>query len=235
MKNVVLYARVSTSDKHQDPEVQLQPMRDYCKRMEGYVIAMEYVDVGESGAKRSRPQLDALMRDAELKSFDAVLVWKFDRFSRSLQHLVDSLDFFREKGIDFISYTERVDTTTAAGRAFFNMVGTFAQFERDLISERVRAGIAKRVLEKKLIGRATLLSSLERQRLEDAVAGAYSQGLTLRAIAGRVEYVTARRKVRKASLGFVHKTIQKLLREGRVQKRVFTTEFPSERKEVGKL
>jgi DNA invertase Pin-like site-specific DNA recombinase len=199
-----------------------------------YEIVKEYVDIGESGAKQSRPQLNVLMSDAKLKLFDGVLVWKFDRFSRSLQQLVDSLNFFKEKGINFFSYTEQVDTTTATGRAFFNMVGTFAQFERELITERVREGVAKRRREGKLMGRGTLITQNERQRLENAVTDGYAQGLTLRVIADGLVYNTTRRKVRHASLGFVHKTIQKLLKEGKLHKRGFTGELPSERKEVVK-
>jgi DNA invertase Pin-like site-specific DNA recombinase len=93
------------------------------------------------------------MADARKKRFDVVLVWKFDRFARSLKHLIDSLEDFGALGIDFVSYTEGVDTTTPSGRLLFHMVGAVAQFERDLIAERVRAGIAHAKAIGKRIGR----------------------------------------------------------------------------------
>jgi DNA invertase Pin-like site-specific DNA recombinase len=137
-KTVALYARVSTLD--QNCEVQLQDLRRFAsQRFSPY---QEYIDVGVSGAQRHRPQLDILMKDARKRRFDVVLVWKFDRFARSLKHLIESLDEFSAMGIDFVSYTEGVDTTTPAGQLLFHIVGAVAQFERDLIAERVRAGMA---------------------------------------------------------------------------------------------
>src|SRR5207237_1758145 len=113
----------------------------------------EYVDIGVSGAQRRRPQLDTLIQDARKRRFDVVLVWKFDRFARSVKHLVDSLEEFRALGIDFISYTEGVDTTTPTGQLLFHIVGAVAQFERDLIAKRVRAGIAHARAMGRRIGR----------------------------------------------------------------------------------
>ncbi len=137
-KVAALYARVSTLD--QNCEVQLEDLRRHAgKRFASYC---EYTDAGVSGTQRHRPQLDALMRDARRRLFDVVLVWKFDRFARSLKHLIESLDEFSALGIDFISYTEGVDTTTPSGQLLFHIVGAVAQFERDLIAERVRAGMA---------------------------------------------------------------------------------------------
>jgi DNA invertase Pin-like site-specific DNA recombinase len=107
-KTVALYARVSTLD--QNCEVQLQDLRHFAvQRFSPY---QEYIDVGVSGAQRHRPQLDILIKDARKRRFDVVLVWKFDRFARSLKHLIESLDEFNALGIDFVSYTEGVDTTT---------------------------------------------------------------------------------------------------------------------------
>ncbi len=144
-----LYARVSTLD--QDCEVQLEDLRRYAsKRFARY---QEYTDAGVSGTQRHRPQLDTLMRDARRRLFDVVLVWKFDRFARSLKHLIESLDEFSALGIDFISLTEGVDTTTPAGQLLFHIVGAVAQFERDLIAERVRAGMAHARSMGKRIGR----------------------------------------------------------------------------------
>ena len=117
-KAAALYARVSTLD--QDCEVQLQDLRRFAsQRFSAY---REYVDAGVSGTQRRRPQLDALMRDARRHLFDVVLVWKFDRFARSLKHLIESLDDFSSLGIDFVSYTEGVDTTTPSGQLLFHIV-----------------------------------------------------------------------------------------------------------------
>jgi DNA invertase Pin-like site-specific DNA recombinase len=137
-QTVALYARVSTTD--QNCEMQLDDLRRFAGQRLGR--AYEYVDVGVSGTQRRRPQLDALLKDAHKRLFDVVLVWKFDRFARSVKHLVDSLEEFRALGIDFISYTEGIDTTTPSGELLFHIMGAVAQFERDLIAERVRAGIA---------------------------------------------------------------------------------------------
>jgi DNA invertase Pin-like site-specific DNA recombinase len=149
MKTVALYARVSTSD--QSCDAQLADLRRYAKQR--FEVIREYIDTGVSGAQRHRPSLDALMADARKKHFEVVLVWKFDRFARSLKHLIDSLEDFAALGIDFVSYTEGVDTTTPSGRLLFHMVGAVAQFERDLIVERVRAGIAHAKAIGKRIGR----------------------------------------------------------------------------------
>jgi DNA invertase Pin-like site-specific DNA recombinase len=151
-KRVAIYARVSTHD--QNCEVQLEDLRRYADQR--FVLYREYIDVGVSGAQRRRPQLDALMEDARKRLFDVVLVWKFDRFARSLKHLIDSLEEFRALGIDFISYTEGIDTTTPIGQLLFHIVGAMAQFERNLITDRVRAGIVQARRQGKHIGRPPL-------------------------------------------------------------------------------
>ena len=104
---IALYARVSTSDKGQDPEVQLRELREYCNRR-GLQISAEYVDTGVSGAKDSRPQLNRLMADASKRKFGAVVVWKFDRFARSVSHLLRALEQFRSLGIEFVSIAKRL-------------------------------------------------------------------------------------------------------------------------------
>src|SRR5713226_4641020 len=172
-KTAALYARVSTVD--QNCEVQLQDLRRFAGQR--FAQYREYIDVGVSGAQRHRPQLDALKRDARKRLFDVVLVWKFDRFARSLKHLIESLDKFSSLGIDFISYTEGVDTTTPTGRLLFHIVGAVAQFERDLIAERVRAGMAHAKAMGKRIGRPRAKVDLE------AVRNLRTQGKSLRAIA----------------------------------------------------
>jgi len=156
-KTVALYARVSTVD--QSCDMQLEDLRRYAAR---FAKSCEYVEVGVSGAQRRRPQLDVLMKDAHKRLFDVVLVWKFDRFARSVKHLVDSLEEFRALGIDFISYTEGIDTTTPSGELLFHIMGAVAQFERDLIAERVRAGIAHARAMGKRIGRPPACIDSER-------------------------------------------------------------------------
>jgi DNA invertase Pin-like site-specific DNA recombinase len=158
-----LYARVSTSDKGQDPEMQLRELREYCERR-GWTVFAEYVDVGVSGAKDSRPQLNKLMADAKQRRFDAILVWKLDRFGRSLKHLVSALGEFEALGVAFASLRDSFDLTTPAGRLMFNMVASFAEFERDLIRERVKAGIANRRSKGFRVGRKPVLVDSARLR-----------------------------------------------------------------------
>jgi len=138
MKRAVIYARVSTL--RQDESLQLEDLRQLAKRHE-WDIVTEYVDRGVSGSKESREELDKMMKDATRKKFDVVMVWKFDRFARSMKHLVTALEQFRVLGIDFVSHQEAVDTATPMGTAMFGMIAVMAQFERELIRERVRAGL----------------------------------------------------------------------------------------------
>jgi DNA invertase Pin-like site-specific DNA recombinase len=151
-KRVALYARVSTNDKGQDPEVQLRELREYA-RQQGWTIGQEYVDRGISGAKEKRPELDCLMADAKLGKFDVVAVWKFDRFARSVIHLHKALEAFKRLGISFVSKTESVDTTTPMGKMIFTVVGAMAEMERELIGERVKAGMKNAKAKGIAIGR----------------------------------------------------------------------------------
>ena len=187
-KVAALYARVSTLD--QNCEVQLEDLRRYAgKRFASYC---EYTDAGVSGTQRHRPQLDALMRDARRRLFDVVLVWKFDRFARSLKHLIESLDEFSGLEIDFISLTEGIDTTTPAGQLLFHIVGAVAQFDRDLIAERVRAGMAHARAMGKRIGRPRAAVDVE------AVSKLRLEGRSLREIARTLHVPVSR--VRRALL-----------------------------------
>ncbi len=149
-KKVALYSRVSTKD--QDVELQLVELRKYVQDR-NWTAYKEYTDIGQSGAKDSRPQLNQLMVDAKRKRFDVVLVWKFDRWARSLKHLVDSLHEFKALDIDFVSLTEGIDTTTPVGMAMFGVIGAMSQLERDLIRERVQAGMKRAKARGKAIGR----------------------------------------------------------------------------------
>ena len=147
-----LYARVSTSDKGQDVDLQLGTLRKYADARE-WNVYKEYIDVGESGAKDKRPALSRLLEDARKRKIDHVLVWRLDRFGRSLKHLINTLDELRSLGILFTSYSENLDFSTSTGQLLFHLLGAFAEFERTLIRERVRAGIINAKAKGRRIGR----------------------------------------------------------------------------------
>jgi DNA invertase Pin-like site-specific DNA recombinase len=149
---VALYARVSTLNHHQDPEMQLAELREYAARR-GWIITAEYVDRGVSGSKERRPQLDRLMADGKARRFDAVLVWKLDRFARSLKHLVNALAEFEALGVAFVSLRDNLDLSTPTGRLMFQIIGAMAEFERALIQERVRAGLRNARAKGAILGR----------------------------------------------------------------------------------
>lgn len=148
---IALYARVSTNNG-QDPEMQLRELREYCQRR-GWEISQEYVDVGISGTKEKRPQLDKLLADGHRRKFDVVVVWKFDRFARSVSHLLRALENFKALGIEFVSLSEQVDTSTPTGKMIFTVLGAVAELERSLIVERVRAGLRNARAKGKKLGR----------------------------------------------------------------------------------
>jgi DNA invertase Pin-like site-specific DNA recombinase len=181
---VAIYARVSTGE--QNPEAQLLALREYAARR-GFSIYKEYVDrvSGDLERRRGKRQNDgayrALMDDAGRRSFDCVLVWKYDRFARSLSILVAALQQFSTLGIDFISYTQNIDTTTAMGRLFYHVIGSFAEFEREMIVERVRAGLANARAKGKALGRP------KDRGAELRIVDLRKQGLSLREIAYREE------------------------------------------------
>jgi DNA invertase Pin-like site-specific DNA recombinase len=146
-----IYARVSTNNG-QDPTVQTRELREYCARR-GWEIAGEYVDAGVSGAKQSRPQLDSLLAACRKRRVDAVVVYRYDRFARSLRQPVNALKDFRSLGIEFISLHEGVDTSTPNGRLVFGIFASIAEFERELIRDRVRSGMAAAKSKGKRLGR----------------------------------------------------------------------------------
>jgi DNA invertase Pin-like site-specific DNA recombinase len=146
-----IYARVSTNNG-QNPEMQLAELREYCARR-GWEIAGEYVDAGVSGARERRPDLDRMLVACKRRQVDAVVVYRYDRFARSLRQLVNALCEFNELGVQFISLYEGVDTSTANGRLVFGIFASIAEFERDLIRERVRSGVALARAQGKRIGR----------------------------------------------------------------------------------
>jgi DNA invertase Pin-like site-specific DNA recombinase len=150
-RRAVLYARVSTHTG-QDPEMQLRELREYCLRR-GWPIVAEYIDVGISGSKESRPQLDRLIADAHRRRFEVVICWRFDRFARSVSHLLRALENFRALGVEFVSLSEQVDTSTPTGKMVFTVLGAVAELERSLIVERVKAGIRNARAKGKRLGR----------------------------------------------------------------------------------
>ncbi len=173
---VAIYARVSTKNNGQDPETQLMALRDYAKAR-GLEIFSEYADIGISGSKDSRPALNSLMADARKRRFDTVLVARFDRFARSTRHLVLALEEFNALGVDFISLSESIDTSTPMGKMVFTVIAAVAELERSLIRERVIMGLQRAKMQGRKIGRpAVHLDSDELQALRE-------EGLSYRAIA----------------------------------------------------
>ena len=147
---VAIYARVSTTDQSTDS--QLLDLRNYVQDR-GWKVYREYVDNGISGTKDSRPALNQLMDDAKKRKFDIVLVWRFDRFARSTRHLINALEEFKNLGIDFVSFQENIDTASPLGSAIFTIISAVAQLERDIIAERVKAGLRRARENGKKLGR----------------------------------------------------------------------------------
>lgn len=171
-----IYARVSTIGHGQDPEMQLRELREYCQRR-GWDMAGEFIDVGISGAKEKRVALDRLIAGAHRRRFDAVVVWKFDRFARSVSHLLRALETFQSLGVEFVSLSEQMDTSTPTGKMVFTVLGAVAELERSLIAERVRAGLRNARAKGKRLGRPP--KSLDSGR----IAALRAQGSGWRAIA----------------------------------------------------
>jgi len=167
MKRAVLYLRVSTID--QTTANQERELRSTAERM-GWEIAKVYKDHGISGAKGrdKRPQFDALCRDATKRQFDIVMAWSVDRLGRSLQDLVGFLSELHALRVDLFLHQQGLDTTTPAGKAMFQMLGVFAEFERSIIQERVRAGLRRAKSEGKRLGRPPIAPELEK-RIRDAL------------------------------------------------------------------
>jgi DNA invertase Pin-like site-specific DNA recombinase len=151
-KSAAIYTRVSTADQH--PEMQRNEVLKYVKRR-GWRFYKEYGDT-VSGTVEHRPDLDALLEDCRLKKIDIVVVWKFDRFARSLKQLLNALELFRTLGIAFVSCTEAIDTSLPHGEMLFQIIGAIAQWERSLIIERVRAGLQHARSQGKRLGRPPL-------------------------------------------------------------------------------
>ena len=185
MKRAALYMWVSTLDQH--PETQLYDLHEMA-RQRGYQIVEEYTD-RTSGAKARRPGLDGMMHDARRGRFDVVLVWASDRIARSVKHFLDVLDELNRLNIEFISFREQIDTGGPLGRAVVVIIGAIAELERNLIIERVRAGMRRAKLEGRHIGRKPL--DLDRA----AICRDRCRGQSLRQIARghRISTATVRR------------------------------------------
>jgi DNA invertase Pin-like site-specific DNA recombinase len=153
VKRAALYMRVSTVDQH--PETQLLDLRQMATQR-GYEIIAEYTDK-ISGTKAKRPGLDQMMANARRGRFDAVLVWASDRIARSVKHFLDVLDELNRIGVEFVSFREQIDTGGPLGRAILVIIGAIAELERNLIVERVRAGMRRARLDGQRIGRAPLV------------------------------------------------------------------------------
>ncbi len=150
---VAIYGRVSRHE--QSGAMQFAELREHCKAR-GWLIAKEYFDKGISGAQDTRPELNRLMQDAQHRRIDIVAVWKFDRLARSVTHLLKALETFRSLGIEFISLSEQIDTSTPAEKMVFTVLGAVAELERALIGERVKAGLRNAKANGKKLGRPPL-------------------------------------------------------------------------------
>lgn len=179
-KRAAIYARVSTDNQTTDN--QLRELRAVAERM-GWALDGEYIDQGISGAKGrdQRPAFDKMLKAAARREFDVIMAWSVDRLGRSLQHLVAFLGEVHAKGIDLYLHQQGIDTTTPAGKALFQMCGVFAEFERAMIQERVRAGLARAVAQGKRLGRPRVDAKVERAILE-----ARAKGTGIRTIARRL-------------------------------------------------
>jgi DNA invertase Pin-like site-specific DNA recombinase len=171
-----IYARVSTTNHGQDVTLQTRELQQFAQAR-GWEVTGEYVDAGVSGTKDSRPELNRLIADAHKRRFDVVCVWRFDRFARSVSHLLRALETFKALGIEFVSFSEQMDTSTPAGKMVFTVLGAVAELERSLIVERVRAGLRNARAKGKTLGRPRVVVDAAR------VARLRAQGRTIREIA----------------------------------------------------
>jgi DNA invertase Pin-like site-specific DNA recombinase len=170
--------------------MQLRELREHCERR-GWSVADQYVDCGVSGSKESRPQLNRLLSDCRRRLVDAVVVYRYDRFARSLRQLVNALAEFDSLGIAFISLHEGVDTSTPNGRLVFGIFASIAEFERELIRDRVKSGLRNAVARGQRLGRPRKFVDARR------IAVLHAAGRTVREIAGELGY----------SRSLVHKTL----------------------------
>jgi DNA invertase Pin-like site-specific DNA recombinase len=184
--------------------MQIRELSEYCERR-GWVIVGEFVDIGVSGSKEKRPELDRLMQDAHRRRFDVCVVWKFDRMARSVSHLLRVLETFGALGIEFVSLSEQLDTSTPAGKMVFTVLGAVAELERSLIVERVKAGLRNARAKGKRLGRPRAILDITR------VGRLRQEGRSWRKIARILECSarTARRAWRNSQKSFLPHTVTK--------------------------
>jgi DNA invertase Pin-like site-specific DNA recombinase len=177
---VAIYARISTQNHGQDVTTQTRELEQFAQAR-GWHLVDSYLDIGISGSKDKRPELDRLMADAHKRRFDVVVVWRFDRFARSVSHLLRALETFNALGIAFVSLSEQMDTTTPTGKMVFTVLGAVAELERSLIVERVKAGLRNARAKGKTLGRP--------KRMVDAskIAVLRAEGLSWEKIAARLD------------------------------------------------
>jgi len=211
MNKTALYARVSTDQQTTGLESQVRILKDYCSKNDilNYEI---FMDEGISGTKSSRPALDRMMTAVQSGEVSAVVVYSFSRFARSTTHLLNALQVFKQNNVSFVSITEKIDTSTLVGIAVFSILAAISQLERDLIAERVKAGLANARAKGKHIGR-------QKMRDSDLIRKLLKAGVTYRRIA----------EIAKCSHGCVHaeKIAMKLEEEKKLtEPQSPTTVFP---------
>lgn len=172
MSKVALYARVSTEQQSTGLESQVRILKDYCEKND--IADFEiFMDEGISGTKSSRPALDRMMTAVNAGEISSVVVYSFSRFARSTTHLLNALQIFKAKGVSFVSLTEKIDTNTAVGIAVFSILGAISQLERDLIADRVKAGLANARAKGRQIGR-------KKTRPSELIRALLKSGMTYR-------------------------------------------------------
>ena len=176
-KRVGIYARVSSDD--QNPENQVGVLKEYARNRDWEIVGL-FVETA-SGQDEHRPEFTRLMIAAKTRQIDVVLVWRFDRFSRSTRGLLNALQEFESLGVDFVSYEEQIDTTTAAGRMYFTVISAFAEHETNVLSERIKLGQARARREGKRIGRPPLSRETIR-----SIRALHERGFSARKIAERL-------------------------------------------------
>jgi DNA invertase Pin-like site-specific DNA recombinase len=179
LTRVAIYGRISTTNHGQDITLQTRELEQFAQ-VRGWHLVDSYLDIGISGSKDKRPELDRLMADAHKRRFDVVVVWRFDRFARSVSHLLRALETFNALGIAFVSLSEQMDTTTPTGKMIFTVLGAVAELERSLIVERVKAGLRNARAKGRVLGRPRTVVDANR------IVTLRAKGLSLRAIASEL-------------------------------------------------
>jgi DNA invertase Pin-like site-specific DNA recombinase len=182
---VAIYGRISTANHGQDINLQTRELEQF-SQARGWQLVDSYLDIGISGAKDKRPQLDRLMADAHRRKFDVVIVWRFDRFARSVSHLLRALETFQALGVEFVSLSEQMDTSTPTGKMVFTVLGAVAELERSLIVERVKAGLRNARAKGKTLGRPKKPVDAAR------IAALRVRGRSIRQIASELELSVGR-------------------------------------------